>query len=159
MSMAWEPGRRSSFFSEPVTCITEISLIVALFSQKWTYTPNWQLWQKLDLNISNLLKMLKVKSLPFTSKKINSGKTCQLKKKEQVTSLYIFLLQVHVPTLYQIKTGIEWYVFVLILLEIIWRRTPRLYSQIVLDDVTIENILLRHVQRYVCIIYVFFPEF
>ena len=27
--------------------------------------------------------MLKVKSLPFTSKKINSGKTCQLKKKNK----------------------------------------------------------------------------
>ena len=46
---------------------------------------------KLDLNMWNLLKMLTVKSLPFTSKKINSGKTCQLKR-TIVTSMYIFLL-------------------------------------------------------------------
>ena len=33
------------------------------------------------------------------------------------------------------QDGYRWYVFVLILLEIFWRRTPRLYSKIVLDNV------------------------
>ena len=31
--------------------------------------------------------MLKMKSLPFTSKEINSGKTCQLKKKHDKFAL------------------------------------------------------------------------
>ena len=52
--MALDPDRRSNLFSEPAhqcaaTCISEISLIVTLFSQKWTWTQNWHLWQKLDL--------------------------------------------------------------------------------------------------------------
>ena len=33
MSMVWEPGRRSSFFSEPVTCITESYIIDCDFIQ------------------------------------------------------------------------------------------------------------------------------
>ena len=48
--MAWDPDSRSNFFSEPahqcaVTCLTEISLIVTLFSQKWTWTKNLHLLQ------------------------------------------------------------------------------------------------------------------
>ena len=54
MSMALDPDRRSNLFSEPAhkcaaICISAISLIETLFSQKWTWTQNWHLWQKLDL--------------------------------------------------------------------------------------------------------------
>ena len=37
---------------------------------------------KLDSNITNLLKMLKMKSLPFTSKEINSGRSANWKNKQ-----------------------------------------------------------------------------
>ena len=47
---------------------------------------------KLNLNKWNLLKMLTVKSLPFTSKKINSGKTSQLKKKNNCDKYVYFLV-------------------------------------------------------------------
>ena len=36
--------------------------------------------------------MLKVKNLPFTSKKINSGKTCQFKKKNKCDKSVYFLV-------------------------------------------------------------------
>ena len=83
--MALDPDRRSNLFSEPAhqcaaTCITEISLIETL-SAKNEPAPKIDIsgknWIK---TISNVLKMLKMKCLPFTSKGINSEKTCQLKK-------------------------------------------------------------------------------
>ena len=80
------------------------------------------------------------------------GEDVPIKKKRIVTSLYIFLLCNISKYMYTYLhctrsiRGIEWYVFVLILLEIIWRRTPRLYSPIVLDDVIkyfLQNVFLR----------------
>ena len=73
-----------------VPLVTHWSLF-SLYSAKIEPEPKI-VWQKLDFNLSNLLKMLKMNSLPFTSKKINSGKTCQLKKRSSVTSLYIFFV-------------------------------------------------------------------
>ena len=67
------------------------------------------------------------------------GEDVLIKKKNNCDKYVYFLVVIIYPRtrtyIVPDQAGIEWYVFVLILLEIIWRRTPRLNSPIVLDDV------------------------
>ena len=90
-----------------------------------------------DMNYTDVTPPPKKKKTGTIKNKLYSFFSLELQKTSiyQITMYAIPSTRTYIVHMYQIKTGIEWYVFVLILLEIIWRRTPRLYSPIFLDDV------------------------
>ena len=82
--MAQEPGRRPSFFSEPVTRITEISLIVTLFSQKMNLSPKLTSLAKIGFKYIEFVENAQSEESAIYFKENKFGEDVPIKKKEQV---------------------------------------------------------------------------
>ena len=85
--MGLDPDRRSNLCSEPAhqcaaTCITEISLIETLSAKKWTWTQNWHLWQKLDLNNIEFVENAQNEESAIYFKGNKFGEDVSIKKKQ-----------------------------------------------------------------------------
>ena len=83
--MAWEPGRRSSFFSEPVTCITEISLIICDFIRpKMNLNPKLTSLSKIGFKYIEFVENAQSEEPAIYFEENKFGEDVPIKKKEQV---------------------------------------------------------------------------